>query len=131
MTVVLQTIGVIVKNAARSLEFYRMLGLSVPPGEPEAPNLDVLLPNGLTLGFLTDAAAAEGDPAYRSGVSPSLNLQFMFHTAAEVDAAHARLVAAGHVSHAAPWDAPWGQRFARVIDPDGRIVNLYAHQRAA
>jgi len=24
-----------------------------------------------------------------------------------------------------PWDAPWGQRYATVLDPDGNAVDLY------
>ena len=36
------------------------------------------------------------------------------------------LVAAGHRSHRAPWDAFWGQRYATVLDPDGNAVDLFA-----
>jgi hypothetical protein len=25
-----------------------------------------------------------------------------------------------------PYDAPWGQRYATVLDPDGNIVDLFA-----
>ena len=46
--------------------------------------------------------------------------------AAEVNAAHARLVAAGHRSRVDPWDAPWGQRYATVLDPDGNAIDIYA-----
>ncbi len=45
---------------------------------------------------------------------------------ADVDALHARLVDAGHRSELAPFDAPWGQRYATVLDPDGTGVDLYA-----
>lgn len=55
-----------------------------------------------------------------------MNLQFVCETPGEVDAMHASLVASGYASHTAPWDAFWGQRFARVTDPDGRVVNFYA-----
>ena len=27
--------------------------------------------------------------------------------------------------HKAPWDAPWGQRYALVRDPDGNAVDLF------
>ena len=36
------------------------------------------------------------------------------------------VVAAGHRSTLDPWDAPWGQRYASVADPDGGAVDLYA-----
>ena len=43
-----------------------------------------------------------------------------------MDAKHAELTAAGHRSALAPFDAPWGQRYATVLDPDGNSVDLYA-----
>ncbi len=123
----LQTIGVIVKDMKRTLDFYRTLGLPIAPDAHDDTNLDVDLPNGLTLGFLAEAVARQADPKFQTPVGGSLNLQFQVDAPAEVNATYARLTAAGYASHAAPWDAPWGQRFARVVDPDGRVVNLYAH----
>jgi uncharacterized glyoxalase superfamily protein PhnB len=43
-----------------------------------------------------------------------------------VDALYAELTAAGHHGELAPFDAPWGQRYASVNDPDGNGVDLYA-----
>jgi catechol 2,3-dioxygenase-like lactoylglutathione lyase family enzyme len=127
MSLKLQTIGVIVKDMKRTLDFYRTLGLPIAADAHDDGNLDVDLPNGVTLGFLTEALAQQADPTFKTPVGSALNLQFKVDAAAEVDATHGRLTAAGYASHAAPWDAPWGQRFARVVDPDGRIVNVYAH----
>jgi catechol 2,3-dioxygenase-like lactoylglutathione lyase family enzyme len=42
----------------------------------------------------------------------------------DVDGLHARLVAAGHRPEAAPRDAPWGERFFHVRDPDGHELSL-------
>lgn len=42
-----------------------------------------------------------------------------------VDALYARLTADGS-GVKAPHDAPWGQRYAVVRDPDGNHVDLYA-----
>ncbi|MFE2436947.1 glyoxalase, partial [Streptomyces sp. NPDC059409] len=33
---------------------------------------------------------------------------------------------AGAPAPRAPWDAPWGQRYAVVNDPDGHGVDLFA-----
>jgi uncharacterized glyoxalase superfamily protein PhnB len=43
-----------------------------------------------------------------------------------VDAAYGELTAAGHHGEREPFDAPWGQRYAVVQDPDGNGVDLYA-----
>ena len=56
-----------------------------------------------------------------------MNLQFEVTKPEEVDHIYQNLLDAGYQSYAAPWDAFWGQRFARVQDPDGRIVNIYAN----
>jgi len=125
MGVSLGTVGVVVKDMQRTLAFYRTLGLPIEPVADGEPNVDVELPGGLTAGFLFEAVARASDPAYVSPVGAALNLQFLCSSPSEVDATYAKLVAARHPSHAAPWDAPWGQRFARVVDPDGSIVNLY------
>jgi uncharacterized glyoxalase superfamily protein PhnB len=39
-----------------------------------------------------------------------------------------RLTAAGYPGSLSPYDAPWGQRYATVLDPDGNIVDLFAPQ---
>lgn len=46
--------------------------------------------------------------------------------AAEVDEAWQDLTAAGYRGHLQPWDASWGMRYAVVLDPDGRPVDLFA-----
>ena len=43
----------------------------------------------------------------------------------EVDAAAARVGDAGHTVVHPPFDAPWGQRYATVADPDGYRVDLF------
>jgi uncharacterized glyoxalase superfamily protein PhnB len=58
--------------------------------------------------------------------SPRTTLCFQFETAAEVDAKFGELMQAGYQGFRKPWDAPWGQRYASVIDPDGSGVDLYA-----
>jgi catechol 2,3-dioxygenase-like lactoylglutathione lyase family enzyme len=126
MAIALGTVGIIVKDMQKTLAFYRLLGLDIPPVPSEEPNADVELPGGITIGFLSESVARMSDPSYITPVGGSLNLQFLCDSAVEVDATHARLTAAGYRSHAEPSNAPWGQRFARVVDPDGRVVNLYA-----
>ena len=43
---------------------------------------------------------------------------------ADVDALHARLVAAGHRPSSEPRDAPWGERFFHITDPDGHELSF-------
>jgi catechol 2,3-dioxygenase-like lactoylglutathione lyase family enzyme len=126
MSISLGTVGIIVKDMQATLAFYRLLGLAIGPVSEDEPNADIELPGGLTLGFLSEELARQADPTFVTPVGASLNLQFLCASPTDVDATYSTVVGAGYASHAAPWNAPWGQRFARVVDPDGRIVNLYA-----
>ena len=37
---------------------------------------------------------------------------------------HARAVAAGYVPEAEPADAPWGERYFHLLDPDGHELSF-------
>ena len=126
MPIALKTIGVIVTDMSKTLAFYRTLGLDIPADADAEDNVDFATPQGVILGFLTLARAAGADAHFKTPTGSSLNLQFECGTAEEVDTTYKELMTAGYTSYAAPWDAFWGQRFARITDPDGRIVNLYA-----
>jgi catechol 2,3-dioxygenase-like lactoylglutathione lyase family enzyme len=127
MDIKLQTIGIIAKDMAKTMSFYRTLGLPIPEQADGEFNYDFTTQNGLILGFLAEAAAKQADPNFKTPVGQSINLQFMVNSPDKVDEIHASLIKAGYTSYAEPWDAFWGQRFARVTDPDGRVVNIYAH----
>lgn len=126
MSIQLDTIGLVVRDMGRALDFYRLLGLSVPPGQADEAHVELRTPGGPTLGFDTEAMVQQLDPRWQAPSGERLGLQFKCDSPADVDATHARLLAAGHGSYQEPWDAFWGQRFARVVDPDGNVVNLFA-----
>ena len=58
-------------------------------------------------------------------------LAFDCDTPAQVDRAWRELTASGYTGHLEPWDAVWGMRYAVVMDPDGRPVDLFAALPAA
>jgi uncharacterized glyoxalase superfamily protein PhnB len=110
---------------AKALDFYRLLGLDVPPGA--GPHVEVALPGGLRLLFDTEETVRSFHPSWtppRAG--GRTGLAFALPDAAGVDAAYAEMTAAGHHGELAPFDAPWGQRYAVVHDPDGNSVDLFA-----
>ena len=85
------------------------------------------LAGGVRLMFDTEDTARAIDPDWTAPTGdPRTALAFRCADPAEVDATHAVVVAAGHRSTLDPWDAPWGQRYASVADPDGGAVDLYA-----
>ncbi|WP_432832236.1 VOC family protein [Dactylosporangium sp. CA-092794] len=123
----LSVFGLVVADMARSLAFYRRLGLDVSESEDKSPHVEHLLPGGLKLVWDTIETIRSFDPEWRSPAgSPRAGLAFECASPGEVDRVYAELVAAGYDGHKAPWDAFWGMRYAVVHDPDGNGVDLYA-----
>jgi catechol 2,3-dioxygenase-like lactoylglutathione lyase family enzyme len=119
-------IGLVVADMARSLAFYRKLGLAIPAEMDQAPHAEVEVA-GVRLMWDTEQTITSFDPGWRRGNGgPQVGFAFECADPAEVDRVHAEMVAAGYDSHLKPWDAPWGQRYAVLHDPDGNGVDLYA-----
>ena len=123
----LDLIGMVVENMARSLAFYRHLGLELPPEADQQPHVETTLPGGLRLAWDTVEIVRSFDPDWAppSG-GPRMGLAFRLDTPAEVDRAYDELVSLGYEGYKKPWDAFWGQRYAVVHDPDGNGVDLFA-----
>jgi len=126
MSVSLKTIGIISKNMKETLDFYRTLGFAIPKEADKEENYD-FENSGIIMGFLTEKLAQQSDPNYQNSTGNSINLQFLCNSSEEVNKIYKKLIAAGYKSYSEPWDTFWGQRFARIIDPDERIVNIYAY----
>jgi catechol 2,3-dioxygenase-like lactoylglutathione lyase family enzyme len=122
----LDVVGIVVADMARSLAFYRLLGLDVPAQADDEPHVEVPLPGGMRLTFDTEATIASFHPAWKPGPGGRVALAFALPDAAAVDDAYAQLTGAGQHGELEPFDAFWGQRYAVVHDPDGTGVDLFA-----
>ena len=121
---VLAAIGIVSKDLAASIRFYRLLGVLFP--DPDGDHVEATLPSGVRLMLDSLELVKKLDPAWTKPTGHRMGLAFACATPAEVDALHAKVTAAGHASKTAPWDAFWGQRYAQVVDPDGNVVDLFA-----
>ncbi|WP_205865699.1 VOC family protein, partial [Mycolicibacterium porcinum] len=82
---------------------------------------------GNRLAFDTEEVIAGMHPGWTRPAGPGrVALAFGLDVPADVDALYERLTAAGHPGTLKPFDAPWGQRYATVEDPDGTSVDLFA-----
>lgn len=120
-------VQIFAKDVQRSIAFYRLMGLAVPePGEPD-PHVDVELPGGNRLSFDAEQTITGMHPDWAPPESAGrVALAFGLDSPAEVDAMFERLTKAGHSGSLLPYDAPWRQRYATVLDPDGNMVDLFA-----
>lgn len=123
----LDLIGIIVSDMARSLAFYRELGLDIPATADAEGHVEVTMPGGMRLAWDTEEVIRSFDDSFDPAVSSGrVGLAFQCDSPAGVDTVYRRLVDLGYSGHKAPWDAFWGQRYAIVHDPDGTEVSLFA-----
>jgi catechol 2,3-dioxygenase-like lactoylglutathione lyase family enzyme len=120
-------VQIFAKDVQRAIAFYRLLGLPVPQPEGPDPHVDVELPGGNRLSFDAEATITGMHPDWIPPDSAGrVALAFGLDTPSEVNAMFERVTAAGHRGALDPYDAPWGQRYATLLDPDGNIVDLFA-----
>jgi uncharacterized glyoxalase superfamily protein PhnB len=127
MTPVPAALGIVCTDLVRSLAFYRAIGLDIPTDADDAPHVEVALDGGFRLMWDPVATVSSFDPTWSppSG-GPGTALAFDCGTPAGVDDTFATVVGAGFDGHLDPFDAPWGQRYASLRDPDGNGVDLFA-----
>jgi uncharacterized glyoxalase superfamily protein PhnB len=121
----LNAIGIVASDMARSIRFYRLLGVDVPE-TPEEGHINANVPGGFRLMLDSEEVIRSFRPDWTRKTGNQLALAFACASPAEVDEAYARVVEAGFESDKEPWDAFWGQRYAQLRDPDGVGVDLYA-----
>jgi catechol 2,3-dioxygenase-like lactoylglutathione lyase family enzyme len=103
-----------VSDVARSVRFYRTLGFELFAGDERSA-------------FVT----------FRAGPTEFLNLQHdpehaplpaiwgrVIFWVDDVDAVYRRAFDAGYVPEMTPSDAPWGERYFHILDPDGHEISI-------
>ena len=117
--------GVAATDLRRAVAFYELLGFTFPPFGDDEQHVEAESGGGAQLMIDSVSMLTE---LLGEAPRPGTGAAFAVRCAdpAEVDAVAARVAAAGHAVPMAPWDAPGGQRYATVADPDGYAVDLYA-----
>ena len=121
----LNALGIVVRDMAESIRFYRLLGIELPetPGEG---HIDTFLPNGVRFMLDSEEVVKSFRPDWTRETGNQLGLAFECASPAEVDEMYARVTDAGCTGEKEPWDAFWRQRYAQLRDPNGVPVDLYA-----
>jgi uncharacterized glyoxalase superfamily protein PhnB len=122
-----EAVGIVVGDMARSLAFYRKLGLEFPEGAEAEDHVEAQLPGGLRYMLDTESVIKMFDPEWqRPSGGHAVGGAFRCDSPEEVDRVYAELLEAGGTAHKEPWDAFWGQRYAQLNDPDGTVIDLFA-----
>jgi uncharacterized glyoxalase superfamily protein PhnB len=125
VTPALDAIGIVSADAARSVAFYKLLGVDLVQYEASG-HYEAKAANGMRVLLDTIAVIKRFDPAFEQRPGTGVTMCFKLDSANAVDELHATIAAAGHHTVKAPWDAFWGQRYACVADPDGNQIDLFA-----
>jgi uncharacterized glyoxalase superfamily protein PhnB len=121
----LNAIGIVAADTARSIAFYRLLGVDFPE-EREGGHIEAALPSGVRFMLDSEEVIRSFRPDWTREIGNQLALAFECARPAEVDELYARVAEAGFQAEKEPWDAFWGQRYAQLRDPDGVPVDLFA-----
>jgi uncharacterized glyoxalase superfamily protein PhnB len=122
----LDAIGLVVSDMDAAMEFYGRLGLEFTLGGPADDHTEAAGPGGLRIMFDTVASVQSFSHWEPPTGSHRVALAFLCDGPGEVDRMHDDLCASGASSHLAPFDAPWSQRYATVLDRDGNAIDLFA-----
>ena len=121
----IDAIGIVASDVAASVAFYRRLGLDFPDGELDAHVEAPIGTTGVRVMIDSEEMIKGLDPGFEGNPNGRIGLAVRLGSAADVDALYGELAADGF-GRTEPYDAPWGQRYAQVADPDGQSVDLYA-----
>ena len=115
-----------VAEMARSTAFYEALGFERLYGGPEADFTSYGVGGGYLNLALRAKHGAAGESAGEAASAEPIPADWgraIFYVA-DVDAMHARIVAAGFTPEFAPRDAFWNERYFHVRDPDGHELSF-------
>jgi uncharacterized glyoxalase superfamily protein PhnB len=125
MSVKIDMIGIVVKDMAKALAFYRLLGLDIPEGAEKEGHVETHS-HGYRIVWDTEEVVKSFNPDWIEPKGQRIGNAFKCDTPSEVDELYKKIVDAGYKGFKEPWDAFWGQRYALVEDPDGNHIDLFA-----
>ncbi len=114
----LSAVTLVVRDMARSVAFYEALGFERLFGGPDEAFTSYGVAGSYLNLQLADSDVAGGDDV--EGPVWGRSIWWVD----DVDALHARVLAAGYDAEFPPADAPWGERYFHVRDPDGHELSF-------
>ncbi|MGY2127558.1 VOC family protein [Blastococcus sp. SYSU DS0617] len=117
-------VAVSAHDLGRARAFYEPLGFRFPASTSDDPHPEAQDDSGVRL--MIDDADVMTD-LYGEPPRPGTVAGFAMKAGSpeDVDRTVERVAAAGHAVVTQPYDAPWGQRYATVADPDGYRVDVF------
>lgn len=121
----LSMVGLMVRDMAASLEFYRRLGLEIPEGSEAKAFVQTRMESGVSIFWDTVFADTYDPDRERPGGGYQVMLEFFLEDTDAVDSKYEALTRYGYRGRLAPVQT-FGPYAAMVEDPDGNVVLLTA-----
>ncbi len=123
----MDAIATVVEDMGRTLGFYRLVGLQIPVEADDEGYVSIDLGGGLRFAWNSEEVERSFNPGWQAPpIAGRMGISFRCSSSVEVDAVYAKVVEAGYEGGLSPFDAPWGSRHCRVLDPDGNAIDLFA-----
>lgn len=119
MAMDLYMVGLATGDLARSVDFYRQLGLDIPDDVGDKPHIEVKMRGELT--FFLNAPGHAG-----IATRPGVLFEFYLPDRTAVEAKYAEMTGLGYHGERVPAVSPIGVYMAMLADPDGNTVVLSA-----
>jgi predicted lactoylglutathione lyase len=115
----------LIEDLARSLAFYRRLGVEFPPDAETKTDVQVPIGDHHQMVLTTQFVRNDPDRHTPSGGS-RIVLEFFVDNRAEVDAKFVELTEAGYRGRRPPWLTSFGAYMCMIDDPDDNTVLVTA-----
>lgn len=122
----LDAVGVGSSDLKKSVEFYKMLGFEFPELEEGEQHVESITADGSIRLMIDDKDLLEQLLGEEPKPGNHASFAIAYESPREVNQIVRDLMDGGYTIKKEPFDAPWGQRYAMVADPDGYTVDLYA-----
>ncbi len=109
----ISAVTLLTSDMERSWRFYSGLGFRLRYGGPGAQFTSFVVGSGY-LNLQLDPALARSEGIWGR----------VIFWVDDVDALHAAVIESGHEPSTSPADAPWGERYFHVLDPDGHELSF-------
>lgn len=121
----LDAIGIVSKNPAKSIQFYKLLNIDLKQvGGPD--HFEGKTPSGIRIMIDSAELMKKLNSNWKDPSGSGVILCFKQESVEKVDEIFSTILKEGYQGIKAPWDAFWGQRYASVCDPDGNQIDIFA-----
>jgi catechol 2,3-dioxygenase-like lactoylglutathione lyase family enzyme len=119
-------IGIAVEDPKKSIHFYSILDLKFKSFSDK--HFEATTLSGVRIMLDTYEFLKELNPNWKKCEKPSTVIGFKVNSHEQVDLLISKFRKQSSTIIKEPFDAPWGQRYASVLDPDGNQIDIFSNE---